>query len=151
MAGSRLDDVTAALIATWQAVPALAGVAFYDGPGISQSPDLDLLVIGDDGDPESDVASTFEQEWANLSHTRRSERGEIPCAAIAQSGETDMSGRRIRAFQLLAACESALMADPTLGDVALSVEFLGGAARPVQNTRGAAMVAPFTVRYWTQL
>jgi hypothetical protein len=146
-----MDDVTAALIAAWSALPALAGVSIYDGPGISQAPDLDLVMVGDDGDPESDVLSTFEQEWANLSHTRRSERGEIPCAAIAQSGETDMNGRRVRVFQLLAACESALVADPTLGDVALSLEFIGGSARPVQNSRGAAMVAPFTVRYWTQL
>lgn len=151
MAGSRLDDVTAALIAAWQVLPALEGVAFYDGPGVSQSSDSALILIGDDGDPESDAVSTFEQEWANFSHTRRNERGEIPCAAIAQSGDTDMNGRRVRAFQLLAACESALLADPTLGDVVYSVEFVGGSAVPVQNTRGAAMVAPFIVRYWTQL
>lgn len=151
MVASRMDDVTAALIALWTEQAGLTGVSVYDGPAVSASADRDLIMIGDDADPDSDVSSTFVQEWANFSHTRRSETGEIPCAVIAQSGSTALAARRTRAFELLAECELAVLADPTLGDVTLAVEMISGSARPVQNSRGAAIIVPFTVRYWTQL
>lgn len=151
MSTSRMSDVTAALIALWSAQSSLLGVTIYDGPPVSSAPDADLITVGDDADPSSDAASAFEQEWANLSHSRRSERGEIVCATVAQNGSTALVSTRARAFELLAACEAALLADPTLGDLAFTTELISGSSKPIQNNRGTAVVVPFTVRYWTQL
>jgi hypothetical protein len=134
-----------------KALPALEGVSFFDGPAIGQDSPKRVVIIGDDGDPESDVESEFTQEWANMSRTRKRETGEIPCCVIAWEGGTDMKSQRDRAFVLLAACELALLADPTLGDESLWIEITSGSARPVQNERGAATVVPFTISYSTTL
>lgn len=147
MATSKLDDVTNALIATFAALPALAGVPVYDAEPVTGAADPDLLLVGDDGDPESSIASTYEQQWTNLACTTRQEVGEVMCAAISQSGDTDMQARRDRVFGWVAACENSLRADITLGGVVASAHLIRGSARPVQNDRGAAMVAPFTVAY----
>lgn len=148
---SKLDDVTQLILSALKALPELEGVVIFDGPAIGQDSPKRTVIIGDDGDPESDAVSEFTQEWSNMSRTRKRESGEIPCAAIAWEGGTDMKSQRDRAFDLLAVCELALLTDPTLGDESLWIEITSGSARPVQNERGAATVVPFTISYATTL
>lgn len=144
---SKMDEVQAALVALWSALPALAGVPVYDGPPVSQAADLDQVLVGNDGDVDSDTMSDFSQEWVDLAQTRRVESGEIICAVVAQSGSTDLGVQRDRAFVLLAACEDSLRADQTLGGTVFSALLTSGSAHPLQNSAGSAMIAPFTVQY----
>lgn len=145
---SRLDDVTELILTTLRALPEFEGVSIFDGPPIGNDSPKRLIMIGDDGDPESDVEATFEQEWANFSHTRKRETGEIPCAIIAWDGSTNMKAQRDICFGLLAATEVAILA---LASDELTLDLASGSSRPVQNDRGAATVVPFIVRYTATL
>lgn len=145
---SRLDDVTSLILTTLRALPEFEGVTIFDGPAIGQDSPKRLVMVGDDGDPESDVESSFEQSWANFSRTRKRETGQIPCAVIAWDGGSDMAVQRDKAFTLLAATELAILA---LASDELTLELASGSSRPVQNERGAATVVPFTVQYTTTL
>ena len=145
---SRLDDVTALILATIRALPELEGVSVFDGPPVGDDSPKRLVLIGDDGDPESEVESTFEHTWANFSQTRKRETGEIPCAAIAWDGGSDVAPTRETAFLLMSVCELAILA---LVDDDLSISIVSGKNQPVQNSRGAATVVPFLIRYSTTL
>lgn len=144
---AALPLVISALSTRWSALPALAGVTVFTGPPVGDPSSGDYLFVGDDSDPESDTISTFEQEWVDMAHTRRAETGEIICAMVSDSGDTDILTRMMRAFTLLSACEADLVADPTLGGVVAMAELVIGQHRPIQNASGAASVVPFTVRY----
>jgi hypothetical protein len=111
----------------------------------------DTVVIGHDGDPDSDAEPVFTQMWVDMAQTRRREDGDIPGASIATTGSTTTDTARARAFEVLAAVESYLLSDRTLGGLVASVEFLGGASRTIENDKGSAVVIPFSVRYWTHV
>lgn len=145
---SRLDDVIDQILSTFRALPDLANVTVYDGPATGSDSPKQLILVGDDGDPESDVEAEFIQEWTNFAHTRKRESGTIPCAVIAWDGSTDMRAQRVKAFTLLAACELAILA---LASDVLTLELNAGSDRPVQNERGAATMVPFVISYTTTL
>jgi hypothetical protein len=142
----HLDDVMAGLAVIWRALPALAGVPVYDMP-VTASADPQLVLIGDDGDPQSDAVATYEQQWTDIACTARMETGEIPCAVIAQSGDTDIEGRRAEASALMSAIGVSLVADQTLGGLVMGSQLIRGSAKGIQNSAGSAVVAPFTIRY----
>lgn len=146
---SQLNDTITALYTAWNAlVPTtLAGALVFDGPPITPASTMDLVIIADDGGQDSQDQTTYEQVWLDLACTRREERGEILCSVITSSGATDMRTRRDRADVLISACEASLKADLTLGGVVASSELTRASSRLMQNTRGAAVVTPFTVRY----
>jgi hypothetical protein len=148
---SALDDVTNAVLTMLRAIPELSGVAIDDSGEPSSRTYAEAIIVGDDGDPDTDVESSFTQEWANLSHTKRSEFGDVQCAAAVQSGSTRIETRRTRASQILGYFETALRTDPTLGGVVFTSEIVSGASRPIQNSEGSAIIIPFTVRYWTHV
>jgi hypothetical protein len=141
----------AALISTLSAAPALGGVTVEGVAVISGREYTEAVVIGDDGDPESENEPTFVQEWANMAQTKRSETGDVPCAAIATTGSSSSDAVRERAFQILAAVEAALVADKTVGGVVFAAELTEGAARTVANSAGSAVVVPFSIHYWTHV
>jgi hypothetical protein len=150
---SVMENVQIQLLAILRALntTTLAGVTVDDAKVVSSKAYLDAVVIGDDGDPESDAMPVFTQEWANMAHTRRSETGDIPCAAIATTGSTNPDAVRLRAFAILAAVESSLLGDTTLGGTVFTCELIGGAAKQIENSAGAAIVVPFSVRYWAHV
>lgn len=141
-----LDDVMAGLKTIWTALPALAGVPVYDLP-VTAAADLRLVLIGDDGDPESTALATYEQDWVDLACTRREEIGEVPCSAIAQSGSTNVEDRRAEVSALVAAIAASLRSDMTLGGLVMSATLTRGLAKGLQNGAGSAVVAPFIIRY----
>lgn len=146
-----MGPVTDRLITLFRGIPALVGVAVEDANSVSDKAWPDGVIVGDDGDPDSDVQSTFTQQWANMTHTYRSEIGEIPCAVIAQSGSTDIRARRARVTEIMNLCEEVIVSEPELGGLVFTVEVIAGATKPVQNLRGSAIIAPFTVRYWAHI
>jgi hypothetical protein len=148
---SALALVASTLVTRWSALSALVGVVVFSGPPVGDPSAGDYLFIGDDSDPTTDVVSTFTQTWIDMAHTRRTEIGEIMCAMVSDSGDTDMTARQSRAFTLLAACEADLISDPTLGGVTYMAELVIGQSMPLQNASGSASVVPFTVRYGANL
>ncbi len=142
---SRLDDVLTALVSTFTA--ALPDVGVYDGPPVTSPGDTDWVIVGHDATPDSIADMTVDQSWVDLACTRRQETGEVVCCVLSQTGDTDLQVRRARAFVLLAACETAVAADMTLGGVVTSAQFARGTARQMQNKLGSAVVASFTVAY----
>lgn len=145
--GGVLDQ----LAATFTALPALADVEVWEGPRPESPGAVDLVVIGHDGDPESNAEVTVTQEVANLAASSRYETGEVPCAVVSQIGDADLSVCRARAFTLLAAIETAVRADLTLAGQVMSIQLTVAAARQVQNQAGSAVVVPFTLTYFAQV
>jgi hypothetical protein len=114
---TRFTDAVAALLAAYQAAPALAGVPVYDGPQPTAAYDADFIIVGHDATTSSDgvlqataLAGTYLQNWEDTT-TGQQETGSINCLAVSQTGDTgDLSGRRARVKVLLAAAEDAAAA-----------------------------------------
>ena len=117
MSTTRFTDAVAALLAAYQAAPALAGVPVYDGPQPSAAYDADFIIVGHDGTLTADgtlqataPAGTYAQAWAD-STSGQEETGSVNCLAVSQTGDTaDLAGRRARVKVLLAAAEDAAAA-----------------------------------------
>ena len=117
MSTTRFADAVAALLAAYNAAPALAGVPVYDGPQPTGATDPDFVIVGHDATTAADgtltdtaLAGIYLQEWSDMT-TGREERGSINCLIVSQSGDTtDMPGRRARVTVLLAAAEDAAAA-----------------------------------------
>ncbi len=148
---SAMKTVTAALVAGIRALPAIGTVTVDKANAVSSQNYKEAIVIGDDGDPDSDVQSVFQQVWVDMAHTRRDETGDIPCVALAQTGSTNPEVVEARAYELLAYVESMALADPTLGGTVATLEILGGSSKLVENERGSAVIVPFSVRYWAHI
>lgn len=150
MADVALPGVISALVVGFRALPGLAQVLVDDSSSPSGASAKDIMTVGDDGDPDSEVVATYEQEWANFSQTRVKETGTIPCAVISQSGSVNIDSMRVRAGALLNVCAAYIKADPTLGGVVSTMRLTDGDVQPIQTDKGAAIIAPFTITYWTQ-
>ena len=147
---SVMENVVAGMLAALRTLndTTLAGVTVDGAKAVSGKGYKDSVIVGHDGDPESDAEPVFTQDWANMAHTRRTETGDIPGAVVATTGSTSTDTVRQRAFDVLAVVEASLLADPTLAGLVGSLEFMGGAARTIENSLGSAVVIPFSVHYW---
>jgi hypothetical protein len=111
---TRFTDAVTALLAAYQAAPALAGVPVYDGAQPSGAADTDFFIVGHDGTMAADgilqataLAGTYAQQWADTT-TGQDERGSVNCLIVSQTGDAaDLAGRRARVKTLLAAAEDA--------------------------------------------
>ncbi len=108
MTSSALPAVSAALVTLFEAAPALAGV---DVSHISPDPrePKEWLIVG---------AAKTTREWKALGNapTPLDETFTIPCeAACVKAGRPTFTEAQTRAFEILAAAESALRADKHLG------------------------------------
>jgi hypothetical protein len=139
--------VVDALVAMFTAT----GVETVDGPPVEGAGATEMVIVGHDATPDADNVITIEQEWADLACSSRYERGSVPCCVIAQTGDVDVAGRRARALQILAACETALRADRLLGGAVMTAQLSAGEVHQFQNGDGSAVVAPFTVTYMAQV
>ncbi len=148
---SVVDDVLTALTASIAALPALSGVEVLDGPRPEAPGAADMVIVGDDGDPDSSAQVAVTQEWANLAATSRYEFGEVPCCVVSQSGDTDLTARRDRAAAVLAAIEAAVLSDLTLGGRVMVLQLNALRAQQYQNSAGSAAVLPFTITYMAQV
>jgi hypothetical protein len=109
---TRFADAVTALLAAYNAAPALSGVPVYDGAQPSGAADTDFIIVGHDGTIAADgtleataLAGTYAQQWSDLT-TGRDETGSVNCLIVSQTGDaTDIAGRRARVKTLLAACE----------------------------------------------
>ena len=119
---SRVPELIDALVAACRAAPALADVAVADGPELSESNPAEWLMIGFDGDPDSNFqAAQSVGGWASLVNSDREEQLQVTCAVFASRGDTDVRAARARAYEIAGVLEQLLRADPSVGLPSLEV------------------------------
>lgn len=150
--------VLGALQARFGTLPALTTpktVTVHIGLPMTADSVNDLVLLGHDGEEDSEVGVTVAYEWANIAGTSRYENGTIPGAIICQSGDTDMLARFTRAAVLGAAMENALVSDMNsgtpLGGLVMGAMITLATPRSLQNQAGARVLQPFTVTYRAQV
>lgn len=153
-----LPAVIAALVAAFDAV---IEAPVYDGPVILGDRPTSYIQVGSavNGIPgtgtATDESSSFSLELSDMGPgTWEQETGEIPCAAVAGTGDPDVVAARAVAFALFEQCRAALRADRTLGGVLPlnGLALIGaGSLSQLQTTEGAVASVSFTVPYSTVL
>jgi hypothetical protein len=144
---SAVDAVIAALLTTLDT--ALA-VPVYDGMEATSASDTEFVLVGDDGDPDAltnEPAAEVTQDWAAFELGSRDEEGVVTCAAISQSGDSDLAARRAASKALMVSIEAALRASENLAGVVA----VGGIDTirlyQMRNTNGSVARRTFTFRY----
>jgi len=110
----RFADALAALLAAYQAAPALTGIPVASAVTPTAYAAADFVIVGHDASMDSDgvlqaaaLAGTYTQNLAYFPNVTE-ERGSINCLIACQSPDvTDVAGRMARAQALAAACEDA--------------------------------------------
>ena len=153
----RFWDVRTALPGVFEtAVAGLDDVAVYDGPRAKGATKQRYIVVGAIVSPEGEPAGdggAASHEWSTMGPGERQEVGTIPCTVIAWHGSTRFGELREAVAAIVDACETALVADPTLGGVLDDLheaDLTGVTVAETQTTKGAAVTAVFTVTYGTQ-
>ncbi|MGZ0231115.1 hypothetical protein [Streptomyces sp. CPS1] len=153
MATSRVSDLIDALVAALQASPGLSTVKVVDGPIVSDSAAKEWVFVGYDGDPEGDfITSTTQQDWAGIGAKKKSEDITLTCAVVVQRGSTDVRACRIRTFEVFAAVEDVLRADPSLGFPSPTICAVAeNTFHTEQDSNGVQGRMPFTVTCRTRI
>lgn len=132
-----------------------APVAVYDGPVLTEAPSQLTLWVGmDDPDSaEAPVAADSESQWAALGNLAQDETISVHCVAEAWSGDTDVRAVRLAAFGIVAAAESLLRADATLGGTLPSgwCRVTGRQLRANNVEAGAVARVSFRVDCWCRI
>lgn len=115
----------------------------------------DSVHIGYDGDPDGDFTATAatEQTYAGLGANARDEEFSVQGAVIVSSGDTDAAAAVTRVYALLGQLETALKADPSLGQLPPFVAGVvpGELRLPPDAAVGLQAVLPFSVRVKTRV
>lgn len=159
MSATRFDDAVTALLAAYQAAPALSKTPVYDGIQPQTASDMACVIVGHDGTFEADgtlapdvLAGNFAQQWIEMG--TRQETGFINCVLICQSGDaTALGALRAQASALLEALEDA--ADANGGKAAGLTDMTFDATANGrwiyrQALGGAAVMVAYRVSYSTE-
>src|SRR6266566_3574270 len=118
---SRVPATLDYLVTTFTAAATLGAatppVAVFDGPVLTEAPAELVLWVGM-GDPDSEegqVAADSAAEWAALGAQAQNEEFSIHCVAEAWGGADDVKAIRLAAYGIVAAVETLLRADVSLG------------------------------------
>jgi hypothetical protein len=149
MATSSVPAAIDALLALLRAAPELADVEVIDGPPTDDMSAADFIAVG--WQPESDEAAQLTQQFAYAGARRRDEQIVITGWLESWTGDREFKPPRDRAFELLAALETALRATdarpeaPTLSGAVLWAEFTAGSMRQQFTDQGARVGITWTV------
>jgi hypothetical protein len=143
------DPVLIALTALWTA--ALADVNVRDGPQVNSEAANDWLFVGSDSDSPDPNSVMADAEEDRLTFSTKQETNRIKNSIIVRTGDTEIPPVRARAFTILAAAETALMADRTLGGTVMHAIVTGHQYYPTITTAGARVRIVFTVTYRAQI
>lgn len=150
---SQVPTLITNVLATLQAWPDLAGVQIIDGPVVQDSPLTDWVFIGYDGDPAGDFeAASTAQSWVGIGAKRKDEDIVLNCGIVASRGDTNVPAARSRAYVLMAAVETALRVDLSLGMPPPTViEVAAEALYQEQTDAGIQARIPFSVAARTRI
>ena len=145
---SRFAAVYDALLSTLRASGDLSSVTISDGLPITEDRLVDLVIVGNGGDPENTEAGRVTQSYHDLAgiNSTRDETVTINCFVMSQTGDVDISATRSRAFEVLGYVESAIRANYGLGLAnVIAVEVTDITCYIEQFADGTAVRLPFTV------
>lgn len=149
MATSAAPGAITALLAILAADAGLAGVQVIDGPPAVDMSASEFVAVG--WQPDADEAVQITQTFAYAGARTRDEEFTIFCWLETWTGDSDVSARRVRAFQLLGVIETAIRASgsnpeaPTLNGAVLWSEFTAGSLRQAYTDQGMKAGIAFTV------
>lgn len=141
---SRAPAVIDTLVSTWSASPVLAGIV-QDGPIPVESADLEVLSVGyDDGDNDG-VAVDGLVALEGLCVEPNREQFTVTCLIAVLNGSNDIRAARTRAYELLSAAVSLVLADITLGGIVMESSVQNVTLIQIQNDHGALARLVFTI------
>lgn len=148
---TKFPQMIDAVVARLQATSALSDVRIYDGAEVDFSYPKDAIAIGHDGSVgESDVQAGFLNNTPLNFGDDHDEQGTISCSMWAQDGSTDLKTRRVRAFAILSAIDTAVRTDPTFGGVCFYSYLAANTIRYEQTQQGSAVIIDFNITYEAQ-
>ena len=148
MAISQFATITDAVLTILRADTNLSAVTISDGLPITEDRLVDLVIIGNSGNPEDSRSGTIRQEWHDLAgiNSTRDETVEIFCAILSQTGDVDVSTTRTRAFQILGWVSDAIRANYSGGLTnVIRIELTDVEVNVDQFADGTAVRLPFTI------
>lgn len=142
---SKVPAAMTALLAAFQAAPALAGADVRDGPVVTASAALEAVLVGWTGQPDDQLAADATVTPQVFGDADDREVFAIRCAALVLNGENDMAAARARAYALLAACGAVVRADRRLGGTVGDSHIGTHALRQRPTPDGIVATVTFTV------
>jgi hypothetical protein len=149
MATSAQPAFIAAVITALKGASSLSSVRIFDGIEIDNSYPGDAIVIGHDGNMETDevIAGSIRQEYKQLGAISKFEDGTVNGFLWSANGGSDLTSRRTQAFSLLGSLENVIRADVSFGGVVMYSGMELGSVTYRQTTVGAAVGITFTITY----
>jgi hypothetical protein len=147
---SKTDAVILALTAMWTA--ALTDINVVDGPQVTSDAASDWLFVGYNGDTPDEYNEGAIGLQSLMAFAKvKGDDGQVTCAVVSVSGDTDITATRARANGFLSAAEAAVRADMTLGGLVMHAFVSDYRYTPVQTQQGAKVRLVFTVTYKAQI
>ncbi|SDN17820.1 hypothetical protein [Streptomyces wuyuanensis] len=149
MATSAIPGAIDALLTVLRAAPDLADVQVLDGPPVGDQSAQDYVAVGYQEGAEESVQMA--QDFNAAGARTRDEDFDILCWIDTWTGDSDVSARRTRAFELLAVVEDAIRASgvsptaPTLNGAVLWAHLTNASLRQANTTDGVRAVIAFSV------
>lgn len=149
MATSRVPAAMAALLDILTAAPALSAVRVSDGPPAVNLTERDVIYVG--VQPDGGSAASSVQDFNAAGARTRDEDFVISGYIESRSGDKDMSLRRVRVYEILAAVEDALRATnaapaaPTLNGTVLWAHLTAADLSQQQTSDGPLAGLTFAV------
>lgn len=149
---TKVDAVCLYLTAMWQADTDLDAVEVVDGPQANSDASNEWLFVGFDGDRPDEGNEAVEAEQDLMTFARgKQESGNVTCAVVVRSGDTDTTAVRARAYEVLSDAEDTLRADMQLGGLVMHAYVSTHQYIPVITQGGCKARVVFTVTYLAQL
>ena len=142
---SQVPDAITALLAAFNAAPALAAVEVRDGPVVAASAALEAVLVGWNGQTTDTLAADAGVNPEVFGDADDREQFTIRCAAMVLNGQNDLAAARTRAYALLAACGAAIRADRRLGGTVGDSHISAHSLRQTQTPDGTVATVTFGV------
>lgn len=147
---SLTDPVILYLTDLW--TTALTDVNVVDGPQVTSDAANDWLFVGYNGDTPDEYNEGSAGQQSLMAFAKvKGDDGQVTCAVVSVSGDTDITATRARAHIILSAAEAAVRADMQLGGLVMHAYVSDYRYSPVQTQQGAKVRIVFTVTYKGQI
>ncbi|WP_406730895.1 hypothetical protein [Streptomyces sp. NBC_01794] len=149
MATSAVPGAIAALLAILRAAAELSDVQVLDGPPTGDMSAAEYVSVG--WQPDGDESVQIVQDFNAAGARTRDEDFAILCWLDTWTGDSEVSARRVRAFELLAVVESAIRASggspaaPTLNGAVLWSHLTNAVLKQANTDQGVRAGIAFTV------
>jgi len=148
MSTTAFPAIVAGLISQFGASTALTDVRIFDGPEIDESYPGDAIAIGHDGTDDGDItAGSATQQFLELGNRKQFEDGSINCSLWSWNGGTTLTDRRVRAYELFSALDTALRTDVSVGGSCLYSTIDQHTVAYRQTNAGALVLINFSITY----